>query len=124
MLLGPVRAPPLARAMTPGCHSLFRRVAVHKRFWRPQECLSLISAAEMDKKEAELQASGHEETQCSTHGATHGAVLRMVLVSMTVGAYATPCSTCPSVSCLQGASGKGVGKEAVHRYLAPSFTFE
>uniref|UniRef100_A0AAD5H1R9 ERD4-related membrane protein n=1 Tax=Chlorella ohadii TaxID=2649997 RepID=A0AAD5H1R9_9CHLO len=27
-------------------------MAVHKRFWRPQECLSLISAAEMDAKEA------------------------------------------------------------------------
>lgn len=26
-------------------------VAVHKRFWRPQECLSLISAADMDAKE-------------------------------------------------------------------------
>lgn len=27
-------------------------IAVHKRFWRPQECLSLISAADMDAKDA------------------------------------------------------------------------
>lgn len=43
----------------PGCPSLPapappRSIAVHKRFWRPQECLSLISAADMDAKEAAI----------------------------------------------------------------------
>ena len=34
-------------------------IAVHKRFWRPQECLSLISAADMDAKDvATLVRSG------------------------------------------------------------------
>lgn len=28
---------------------------VHARFWRPQECLSLISAADMDAREAALK---------------------------------------------------------------------
>lgn len=38
-----------------------RRVSVHKRFYRPHECLSLISAAEMDSKEvtaAQAAAAG------------------------------------------------------------------
>lgn len=31
-------------------------VAAHKRFWPPQECLSLISAADIDDKEAALKS--------------------------------------------------------------------
>lgn len=44
----PGSPPPRPRPAPP------RSIAVHKRFWRPQECLSLISAADMDAKEAAL----------------------------------------------------------------------
>lgn len=43
----------LARAL-PNPLSPARSVAVHKRFWRPQECLSLISAAQMDQRDAAM----------------------------------------------------------------------
>lgn len=48
------RAAALVHLSAPAFTTHCRSVAVHKRFWRPQECLSLISAAEMDAREKQL----------------------------------------------------------------------
>jgi hypothetical protein len=115
-----------------------RRVAAHARFWRPQECLSLISAADMDSKEAAAakvrqRQAGNAVPACLT--------LRLLICSCLPWPWIVPvqravlwsqAALCSQHVLLlaftvQAAAAYGAPKsvdaEVRDRYLSPSFKF-
>ena len=115
-----------------------RSFAVHKRYWRPLECLSLMSAAEIDKKEAAVRAlmlsSFFSSLLCSFLCVYCCSSLSLCFIARLPGPACTharaldppppPSHTEPPPPQAGAATADDIDAAVEHLYLSPSFKME